>query len=179
MKIRWQRFNLYLLVALATAGVWGCQTSSSEKKPRKLLTVFRLPLETGRDGTKANEPVPIYRQQPVMVNVEKVPFLTEAEVAEAKVVDVGGDFALRIKFDRAGMAILEEFTTANRGRHIAVYCQFGEQIKYTRWLAAPIIARRITDGVFLFTPDTTREEAEEIALGLNNVAGKIQRWNDK
>jgi hypothetical protein len=33
--------------------------------------------------------------------------------------------------------------------------------------------KRITDGVLVFTPDTTREEAENIALGLNNVAKSL------
>ena len=41
-----------------------------------------------------------------------------------------------------------------------------------RWLAAPRINKRIADGVLVFTPDATREEAEQIALGLNNLAQK-------
>ena len=93
-------------------------------------------------------------------------------------IDVVGGFALRIRFDHPGTALLEEYTAANHGRKIAVFSQFGEKIKDYRWLAAPIIARRITDGVFTFTPDATREEAEEIALGLNNVAKKVQKWTE-
>jgi preprotein translocase subunit SecD len=174
MKIRWQRFNLYLLMAVAAAMVCGCRTSSAEKKSKKLVSTLRLHLEMGRDRSNTTEVVPIYRRKPIMVNVEKVPFLTEAEVAEAKVIDVDGDFALSLKFDHPGTALYEAYTTANRGRRIAVFSQFGEQIKTNRWLAAPIISRRVTDGVFTFTPDTTREEAEVIALGLNNVAKKIR-----
>jgi hypothetical protein len=52
-------------------------------------------------------------------------------------------------------------------------------LKDCRWLAAPVISHRIGDGVLVFTPDATREEAEEIALGLNNVAKKTHTWIDK
>jgi hypothetical protein len=38
-----------------------------------------------------------------------------------------------------------------------------------------MIARRLTDGVLVFTPNATREEADEIALGLNNVAKKVKK----
>jgi preprotein translocase subunit SecD len=180
MMIRWERFNIYLLVtvAVAAAVVCGCQ-STAKQKPAKLLSTLRLHLGAGRDVARASRPVPVYRQNPIMINVEKEPFLSEGNVAEAKVIDVVGGFALRIRFDGAGTALLEQCTTANRGRKIAVFSQFGEEIKDSRWLAAPVIARRITDGVFTFTPDATREEAEEIALGLNNVAKKVRIWNDK
>ena len=75
-----------------------------------------------------------------------------------------------------GTALLEQCTTRNRGRRIAIFSQFGEKMKDYRWLAAPVISRRITDGVLVFTPDATREEAEEIAAGLNNVAKKTHTW---
>ena len=43
-----------------------------------------------------------------------------------------------------------------------------------RWLAAPVIPSRIGNGVLTFTPDASREEADQIVLGLNNVAKKVQ-----
>jgi len=71
---------------------------------------------------------------------------------------------------------LESITTANRGKRIAIFTQFGvEKAAKQRWLAAPMIARRLTDGVLIFTPNATREEADEIVLGLNNVASKIKK----
>jgi hypothetical protein len=175
MMNRWERFNIYLLVtaAVAAAVACGCQSTTKEK-PAKLLSTFRLHLAASRDGTTAGVPVPVYRQNPIIINVEKEPFLTEGNVAEAKVIDVVGGFALQIRFDGAGTSLLEQCTAANRGRKIVVFSQFGEQIKDARWLAAPVITRRINDGVLTFTPDATREEAEEIALGLNNVAKKVQ-----
>ena len=43
------------------------------------------------------------------------------------------------------------------------------------WLAAPLIRRPIADGVLTFTPDASREEAEKIVKGLNNVTEKIKK----
>lgn len=178
MKIRWSRFNIYLTVALVAAVVCGCRTAS-ESKAKKQLSTLRLHLETGRDAAGATKAVPVYRRQPFMINVEKTTCLNESNVSEARVVDVVGGFALRIQYDHAGTALLEQASTANRGKRIAVFSQFGENLKDYRWLAAPVISQRITDGVFIFTPDATREEAEEIALGLNNTAKKTHTWIDK
>jgi len=178
MNIRGWRFNIYLALALALAAFCGCKTPG-ETNPRKLVSTLRLHLEATRDGTKGNEPVPIYRENPVMVNVQTQPFLAENYITEARVVNVMGGFALHIQFDNSGTALLEQYTTANRGRRIAVFSQFGEDLKDIRWLAAPIINRRIQDGVFTFTPDATREECEELARGLNNVSKKTHTWIDK
>jgi len=44
-----------------------------------------------------------------------------------------------------------------------------------RWLAVPSITQRINDGVLTFTPDCSREEADELVAGLNVVAKKTQK----
>ena len=173
-----ERFNIYLLAVLAAAMACGCQ-SSGAKQSKKVVSTLRLHLETSSDQAKASESIPIYREKPVWVNVQKEPFLTEANVAQASVVDEVGGYVLRIQFDQSGTVLLEECTIANRGRKIAIFSQFGEHIKDYRWLAAPVIGHRISGGVLTFTPDATREEADEIALGLNNVAKKVHTWVDK
>ena len=178
MKFCWRRFNLYLLAALAAGGAGGCKTSSGPE-PKKLLATLRLHLEASREGGKATEPVPVYRQQPVMVTVEREPFLTEGSVSEARVIDAVGGFALRVQFDHPGTTTLDQHTALHRGKRVAIFSQFGEKIKDYRWLAAPVLSHRISDGVLVFTPDATREEAEEIALGLNNVSAKVHTWVDK
>ena len=43
-----------------------------------------------------------------------------------------------------------------------------------RWLAAPKISQPITNGLLIFTPDATEEEARQIVQGLNNAAKKYQ-----
>lgn len=175
MNICWARFNIYLALALALTAVCGCKTTE-ETDPTKMYSTFRMHLEVSRDGTKANQPVPIHREKPVMVNAELQPFLTEGNVAQAQVIDVVGGFALRIRFDEQGRGLFEQYTTENRGRRMAIFCQFGDKLRDARWLAAPIIVRRISDGILTFTPDASREECDEIACGLNNTAKKVQVW---
>jgi|SRR6266404_4656018 len=167
MRIRLDRFNIYLLLALlAIFCAPGCKSLGKKKE----ASTLRLHLEVAPDGTDKNGPVPIYRANPIFVNVEKDPFLNEGRIAKAAVVDVMGGFAIFVQFDRRGSWLLEQYSTANKGRRVAILSQFGE----VRWLAAPVMTKRISDGTLVFTPDATREEAERIVRGLNNVAKEIQ-----
>jgi preprotein translocase subunit SecD len=178
MKIRCLRFNLYLCVVLplVAALAAGCQTEARKRKhqPGKLS----IHIETHADGTNMSEPVPIYRQHPFMVTVEKEPILTELNVEGAKVEDVVGGFAIRVQFDQQGTWILEQHSIDSRGRRFAIYCEFGPGLKEKRWLAAPIISRRISDGVLVFTPDASREEADQLVLGLNNIGRAVKKNNE-
>ena len=173
MLIRWKCFNTYLLVALAMAGLCGC--SSAEHKRKKEVSTLELHMQVRADPSERSTEAKILRDHPITFTIEKAPFLTEAYVKSAKVVDVTGGFELRIEFDQHGTWLLEQVTAENVGRHTAVLSQFGDKMKETRWLAAPMTHRRIADGVLTFTPDATREEAEEIALGLNNLAKKVHQ----
>ncbi len=176
MMIRRHRFNIYFMLALTLAVVCGCHTT--EGKRQNQLTRLGLYLEVNPDPTNRSEPVPIYRENPVMINVQKEPFVAEANVKQAKVINVVGGFALSLQLNRQGSWLLEQFTGANRGKHFAVFSQWvsppEEKLNAGRWLAAPKIAKHITDGLVVFTPDATREEAEQIALGLNNLARKLE-----
>ena len=175
MMVHRKRFNIYLLAGMAAALAFGCQ--SPETKKKKELASLQLHVETNPGGINHTEVAQIFRQSPIDVPVEKTPFLTDANVAEAKIINAMGGFEISVQFDREGTWLLEQYTTANRGRKIAVLCQFGPELKERRWLAAPAISKRISDGLFVFTPDATREEAEEIVLGLNNVAKKMHgKW---
>ena len=77
------------------------------------------------------------------------------------------------------MTRLEQFTAQYPGRRFAIAAQFGEKELEMRWLAAPILNRRITDGILAFTPDASREEAELIVRGLNNTAIKLGNQKKK
>jgi|ERR1043166_34568 preprotein translocase subunit SecD len=179
MATGWKCFNLYLVFAGALAACCGCHTKEGGRKSEYYSTL-RLHLEADRDPAMRNEVVAVCREHPISVNVQSAPLLTEGSVQGAKVVEVLGGFALSIQFDHQGTLLLEQYTTLNRGRKLVVFAQFGEKMKENRWLAAPVISRRITDGVLLFTPDATREEAEQIALGLNHVAKKVQsKWSSE
>src|SRR5579872_3327487 len=172
MMIKFARFNTYLAAAIWLPLVCGCQSpqSKKEKEEKKQATIIELHLEVNRDGAGDNEAVPIYRENPILVNVSKSPFVGGASVVGASVVDDEGGFAIRLKFNWQGAVLLQEATTGNRDKRIAVFCNFGP----SRWLASPVIRKGISDGIFTFTPDATREEAERIVRGLNNLAKKIK-----
>jgi len=78
---------------------------------------------------------------------------------------------LEIEFDHGGALLLDSVSVAQRGKHIAIFSDFDQ----SRWLAAPILDHRITNGILHFTPDASRAEAERIVRGLNNVAAKWQK----
>ncbi len=164
-----RRFNTYLLAAALVAMLAGCQTADSKRG--KQLATLRFHVEVNRDAGDRSESVTISRAARIQINVDKEPFLNEAYVARAKVLDAMGGFILSVQFDHRGTLMLEQNSATNPGKHLAIAAQWGEKEKQVaRWLAAPIIAHRISEGLINFTPDATREEAEEIAHGLNNVA---------
>lgn len=170
MKNRQRLFNLIL--AFACVALAGCK-STEEKKKAKEAAFLRLHLEANRDGTKHNAPVPIYRAQPFYVNVERSAALDEGFMQNAELVDVDthGGFAIKITFNEEGKKRLDYLTTANKGLRLAVHARWTED----RWLAAPVITRRISDGVFIFTADASREEAERIVHGLTNVIKNLSK----
>ena len=170
MLSRCVRFNLYLyFLALLAPGLWsGCQSPGG---PRKEASTLRLHLEErGGDPSRIIQ-VPVYREQPIQVRVSRDPFLSEADVQKAEVVESHGGYAIKVQFDRHGTLVLDMTTTGHAGSKIAIESQFGQ----ARWLAAPLIAQRISDGAIEFTPDATREEAERIVRGLNAVAAELNR----
>jgi preprotein translocase subunit SecD len=168
MNIRHPRFNMYLLLIALIAGVPGCRSGKSEKK---LQSSVRLHLETNLDGTERSQTINIGRSDPFPLSIETRSFLTEFNLERAAVVDAPGGFSISLQFDKEGSWILEQYSTANKGKRAAITAEFGE----LRWLAAPILHDRITSGHFAFTPDATRKESERIVRGLNNVAEKKRK----
>ncbi|MBM3882139.1 MAG: hypothetical protein FJ387_20860 [Verrucomicrobia bacterium] len=168
MKLGIRRFNTYLaLVGVACLAV-GCAGSGKGSR-RAEASTLRLHLETDTPPGDKSAVVPVYRASPVPVQVTKAPFLDEGHLIDAAVVDVVGGFAIQVRYDFHGTLALQNATTAHRGRRLAVHTMFTE----ARWLAAPIMATPIMDGVLTFTPDATREEAERIVRGLNNLATRL------
>ncbi len=168
MMIRVFRFNLYLLLVLGLAA--GCKSDNS-KYGKKDQASLRLYLEVNRDGSDSNEPVLIGRPPSFALNVEKKAFLTEFNIEKASVVESLGGFSICVRFDKEGGWLLEQYTTAHKGKHIAIASEFGQ----LRWLAAPVITQRIADGLLVFTPDATRAESERIVSGLNRVAELVRK----
>ena len=175
-----KRFNTYLLMLLALMMACGCQ--SPESKRKKALSTLGVHLEADRYAADKSESVSIPREHPITIAVQKAPFLNQNDVKEAKVIEVMGGFALRVQFDRRASWLLEQFSSDKVGKRFAIFSQFAappdEKLNKGRWLAAPQINRRIADGALVFTPDATREEAEQIALGLNNLAKKLNKKSE-
>ncbi len=146
----------------------GCKTTGDKRD--KETTAIRLYLEANDSDAGRSRTVSILREHPTPLQIQDSSFLDERFVEEASVVDWNNSFLIQIKFDWHGALMLGNVTGGNPGKHIAIESSFGQQ----RWLAAPAIQRRMTDGIITFTPDATREEAERIVRGLNNLANKVK-----
>jgi len=171
MKLWTRQFNIYLMLAAVLALFCSCQTDKKDKE----IGALRVHIEANSDNTGTSQTISVLRSDPVLITIEKEPILTEANVVEAKVIDAHGGIAIEIQFDESSALVLEQYTAANSGKHYAVFGQWGDKLSEGRWLAAPIITHRIANGVLAFTPDASREEADQLALGLNNVAKKNRK----
>jgi hypothetical protein len=80
-------------------------------------------------------------------------------------------FAIAVQFDDHGKILLDGTTSRYRGSHLVVWMRATE----ARWVAAPVITRRITNGLFVFNPDISHDEAERMVLGLNNVVKQLHK----
>jgi preprotein translocase subunit SecD len=187
MKRRRQAFNTYFLglcicwlpfvgeAATSTNEVKKTEEVKKKKSKKKEISTVRVHLEVPRDTSGRSSEVPILRENSMLINVEKQPFLTEGFLAEAKVIDTPGGKEIELHFNTLGQTALGNYTAANRGRRLAIFCEFEKE---RRWLAAPKITKLLPDGILRFTPDANAEEIERIVRGLNTIA-EIKKKKDK
>ncbi len=179
MKKRRAPINLILaLLAVGLAG--GCETTKvGKKKKEEKFSTFRMHLEELPNNARWVMPAQIYRENPQIIHVHRVPFIDERNIVEAAVIDdirtidgeqVNFGKAIGVRFDRTGKWLLESTTVANRGKRIAIHSYFPEG----RWLGAKVIESKMSDGVFIFTPDASLEEMERLCDGLNAVAKELE-----
>jgi hypothetical protein len=171
MKVWAGQFNIYLTLVATLTLLCGCETNKSHGP----VSALRVHIEIGPDSVGTSQSVSIIRADPVLVTIAQQPILTEANLVAAKVIDAPGGFAIEIRFDETGTWILEQYSATNPGRHFVIFGQWGEKLVNGRWLAAPLITHRIANGVLAFTPDMSRPEADQLVLGLNNVAAQIHK----
>lgn len=167
MKTWFGRFNTYLLL-LPLLCLAGCKTTEDKKKE---FTLIRFHIEVHRDASSHYRDILMFRDHPMRLTVDADPFLDERDVQEAGVVPALGGFAIKIQFNQHGTWVLENFTSANVGRRIAVLAQFPEG----RWIGARVIDHRVSDGQWIFTPDASLDEAERIVRGINATVAKIKK----
>jgi len=171
MKVLTRRFNIYLALAVLVGLAAGCASS-----PKKTQTAaLRVHIEVPADASGTTRSISVLRSDPVLVSIGDNPILTEANMLSAKVIDAQGGFAIEVKYDENGTWLLEQYSAANPGRHFVIFGQWSEKAGDGRWLAAPMITRRIPSGVLTFTPDCSREEADQMVAGLNEAATEIHK----
>lgn len=172
MVIRPSRFNIYLLLAVALGVVAGCSSAASREK--KQIATLRVHMEAPHDPSSLTETVSLLRAAPVSIKIESQPFLTEGDLAVAKIIAGKDEFVLRLQLNQQGQRLLEQYSSANPQRRLAIRSQFRQGTNvFDRWLAAPLVLGRISDGVLVFSPDADRGESEALVRGLNNAAGYI------
>jgi hypothetical protein len=167
-----RRFNLYLLAAAISMLALGCASWLHKKDD---VSVFRVHIESEGQITDKNKAVPILRAQPLMLNIGTDPILSEADVERARLLDTDGGFAIEIHFLEAGAWRLEQYSSGYPGKHLAIFAQWSKKQEDGRWLAAPILVRRMPEGMLVFTPDATREESQKIVDGLNKASKKREK----
>ena len=168
-----RRFNLYLLAAVSTLLFCGCATH----KKKEPVTVLRVHAQA-KENTTFTRKIKVFENDPTELKVDQSTIVTDAEVESANVVDALGGFALVIKFDKRGQWLLDQHSSLNIGRHLAIFVQYGEKSEKAKWIAAPVISNRISDGSLIFTPDLTRDEADEIVKGLGHKAASAKAAKD-
>lgn len=169
MVIRPSQFNLYLLLLVTVWTGAGCKTS--EPNPDKQTATLRIHLETN-PLFERSEQILVLRSAPIRINIESYPFLSETHLTSARLVEMPDGHALAIQFNQQGQRLLEQYSAGNSRRRFAIRTQFRQSTNvFDRWIAAPLIAGRIADGIITFTPDADRAESEIIVRGWNNIAG--------
>jgi hypothetical protein len=174
MRVYALRFNLFLLVAALSPLLGGCGSLGHQESLSTVAIFVSVAPNTGRAFKGSTETVSVLRSDPVQVTIDKQPILTEGNVVAAKVISTPAAPGIELRFDPMGTVVLEQTSATNPGGHFVVYGQWGKDLKNKRWLMAPLITTRIHDGILSFTPDMSRDEANEFVLGLNNAAKKFQ-----
>lgn len=174
MRIASWGFNLVLAVVafhLAVGPAPAAEEKKKEKKPKQVKTL-RIYVEARRDLPERTLTATLGQPAKVQFQVEKLPILNEDQLVGSSLLDVPGGYEIQLKFNSLGARVLESYTAAAVGRHLALLTEIDGN---ARWIAAPLIRQRLGDGILRFAPDTTREEAERIAQGLAKLIEKNRK----
>ena len=169
------RFNIYLVLIMGLLAGGGCKSTPKDDKKDKEVSALRIHMESVGGPGDMTQNVSVIRADPVSVTILSSPILTEADVVASRVLDTTAGFAVELKFSSTGTLLLEEYSASNPGKHFVIFGQWGGKGNDGRWLAAPLITHRITDGILSFTPDMNRDDAYRLVFGLNNVSKKIAK----
>ena len=117
------------------------------------------------------------RENPFFINVLRAPFLDERYLTNVVCFEAVGGPAIDLTFGTTGARILEQYSSAHRGRQFAIFCTWGDGTTntYARWLAAPVFTHTISDGHIRFSPDASLAETGEIVTALTNTVKKVRK----
>ena len=180
MKGYWPRFNLFLALAALVLALGGCKSvpNLDPFKKSEPQSVLRIHMELAAANTSmqmsAAKTITLLRENPVSVTIDKDPILTEANLVAARVISTPEAPAIELKFDDNGTWILEQYSAGNPGLHFVIFGQWGDDLKNSRWLAAPMITKRINTGILSFTPDMSSDEASNFVAGLQTEIKQFQ-----
>jgi hypothetical protein len=198
MKSRLHSFNIFLLTLLAVV-TGGCQAMHmGGLDMSQEYSTLRIYLESAKGGSSGGNMVLVTRAKiPMYVNPE--PFLTEDDLAKATLVDnADGTYDIRVQFNDHGALVLDMNTSSSPGRSLIIFSQWPPRgwsepknqkeadaqktaeadpakPRAKGWLSAVLIRKGMTEGSFQFTPDASRQEAERIVRGLNNMVKTINK----
>jgi hypothetical protein len=124
MKSCFHRFNTYLALAALLAAA-GC-ASKADKFAKMEQSTIRFYTEGNRADATSTGTVLVGRGK-YPYNIEREPFLTEADVSHVAMIDEpgpNGGYAIELGFDDHGALALEMATTLHKNGHIIIYAQF-------------------------------------------------------
>lgn len=159
-----QSLKMVLAFTLAATLVAGCALFQ-KKSEESTLRIYEqvdaaLPAETVQT-------VEIPRAG-LKLTISPFPTLSERDVQSAELYDTAGGKAIFLRFDPTGTVALDEMTTRNRGRYVAVLIN-------NHPVSAWLVDQRIINGQFLVEGDLTDEEAKKVVDDLNKLSKKNSR----
>ena len=199
MKERRGAFNLFLgLLMVATwvhglVGIAAAATPEEKRREKELehqkkieakqmsqIRVYREVTDfSGRAselGTLGVNKATVGRSDPVEMTVQRDAVLDERDVKRATFIEQRDQtFSVAVEFVQRGTMVLHMNSVAAKGKRLVIAARWSDGTNvFNRWIAAPLMRRALDQGVLLFTPDMSREEAIVFVRGLNNVAVKLK-----
>lgn len=152
------------------------KTKKAKEKKKKTLKFIRVHVETRRDLPERTVTAKLNSDPTFQIPVDKLPLLTESHLKRAAIIEEPGGFLIQLHFDSMGTKLLEGQTAATNGRHFAIICDLDTE---SRWIAIPLIRRRLADGILSFSPDAPREDMDRLVRDLNKeIDRKRKQWLD-
>ncbi len=151
------------LLICCVLGLTACVT-----KPPKNMTTLRIHVPATEASSPQRRMQVAIRVPELTLQVDAQPVLTEADLDHAQVTGEGENLGLRLYFNTHGTIVLDTVSLNYRSQMLVIMINGAA-------IGAPLIKDRIVDGVFEFTPDLSREQAEKIVAGLNATAAYLAK----